>query len=275
MPSRRDTFLSAFSERPLAKSFVWSLLLHLLFAALLFGAAGKSHKGFTPITVLLAGDLPEGYKSEGRAGPSRPKTSTDKEAKRNSGKGRGRAPKPRTWPGSEQLFSVSDTSRRDPVPDPSAVAEAPASLGRETAVAGREVGTDLGASEFDGNGETGYNAGGIGGSGRGGVPGLGQGHHTGGGGNASYLSANFGYIRDRILKGLSYPAQARRMGWKGRVTISFTISDNGCVENIRVLESSGHEILDAHAVKVIKTCQPFPKPPIRAEVVIPIVFRIG
>jgi protein TonB len=65
------------------------------------------------------------------------------------------------------------------------------------------------------------------------------------------------------------------MGWRGRVPISFIISDSGCVEDIRVMESSGHEILDAQAVKTIKNCQPFPKPPMRAEVIIPIVFRIG
>ncbi|WP_198017704.1 energy transducer TonB [Syntrophorhabdus aromaticivorans] len=103
----------------------------------------------------------------------------------------------------------------------------------------------------------------------------GHGNGIGGNGSASYLSANFGYIRDRILKGLSYPAQARRMGWKGRVTISFIISDSGCVEDIKVVESSGHEILDIQAIKTIKNCQPFPRPPMRAEVIIPIVFRIG
>ena len=89
------------------------------------------------------------------------------------------------------------------------------------------------------------------------------------------MASHFSYIRDQILKNLTYPPIAQKMGWKGKVTVSFVIREDGSAENIRVVESSGYEILDAHAVKTIRNSQPFPKPPVKAELVIPITYRIG
>lgn len=107
-------------------------------------------------------------------------------------------------------------------------------------------------------------------SGRG-VPG------TGGdaGGRAAYLKEHFNYIRDLITRNLAYPAVARRMGWKGQMIVSFVICEGGRVENIRILKSSGHRILDENAVNTIKRIQPFPKPPVKAEIVIPIAYQFG
>lgn len=50
-----------------------------------------------------------------------------------------------------------------------------------------------------------------------------------------YLKEHFLYIRDIILKNISYPYMAKRMGWFGRVTISFVINEDGSVRDVRII----------------------------------------
>ena len=109
----------------------------------------------------------------------------------------------------------------------------------------------------------------------------GRGAETGDGGSDGadgekrhYLARNFGYIRDMIVKNLKYPYDARRMGWKGSVTVAFMILENGAVADLRVTKGSGHDLLDQSVLRTVRTLQPFPKPPARAELVIPIAFRL-
>lgn len=90
-----------------------------------------------------------------------------------------------------------------------------------------------------------------------------------------YLKEHFAYIRDLVVKNLSYPHMARRMGWSGKVTVSFVVCESGYVENIKIIESSGVGILDKNAVETIKKVSPFPKPPVKAEFIIPIVYRLN
>jgi protein TonB len=92
--------------------------------------------------------------------------------------------------------------------------------------------------------------------------------------NAHYLQAHFGYIRDRIMRNLSYPGIARSMGLSGKLKVSFTIRDDGCAENIRIIDSTGHQVLDTSAINAIKRASPFPKPPMQAELIMPIVYRL-
>jgi protein TonB len=89
-----------------------------------------------------------------------------------------------------------------------------------------------------------------------------------------YLKEHFAYIRDLITKNLSYPPTARRMGCEGKVVVSFVVNEDGHVSDIKVIEGSGFGILDKNAVETIKKASPFPKPPVRAELVMPIVYKI-
>jgi protein TonB len=91
----------------------------------------------------------------------------------------------------------------------------------------------------------------------------------------TYVKEHFAFIRDLILKNLVYPAIARRMGWRGDLTVSFVICESGTVDDIRILKSSGHKVLDETAVATIRGIAPFPRPPVRAEIIIPIEYRIG
>lgn len=90
-----------------------------------------------------------------------------------------------------------------------------------------------------------------------------------------YLKKHFAYIRDMIMKNISYPHMARKMGWEGKVVISFVVEESGRVEDIRVIESSGIGLLDKNAVQTIIKASPFPKPPIKAALIIPVVYKLN
>ncbi|HVN94793.1 MAG TPA: energy transducer TonB [Syntrophorhabdaceae bacterium] len=119
-------------------------------------------------------------------------------------------------------------------------------------------------SAGEGSGSDGKRASGTGGPGHGETNSL----------SALYLQQQFAYIRELILKNLKYPSIARTMGWKGVVTVSFTVMEDGKADNIRVVKSSGHEVFDQTVMRAIREIQPFPKPPVRAQLVIPITFRL-
>ncbi|GAC1469402.1 MAG: TonB family protein [Desulfuromonadaceae bacterium] len=89
-----------------------------------------------------------------------------------------------------------------------------------------------------------------------------------------YLKEHFAYIRELITKQLVYPPMARKMNWSGKVVVAFTIAEDGTVHAIRVVETSGFPILDKSAVETVRSVAPFPKPPVRAEIFVPINFRL-
>jgi len=90
-----------------------------------------------------------------------------------------------------------------------------------------------------------------------------------------YLKQNFEYIKVLIQKSIVYPAMARRMGLSGKVVVSFVITENGRAENEKILVSSGHNVLDNNVIETIRMVEPFPKPPVRAELRIPIVYKVN
>ena len=91
---------------------------------------------------------------------------------------------------------------------------------------------------------------------------------------AKYLNENFAYIRDKILRNVNYPDAARRMGWQGKVILSFIIMADGSVKEFKIIKSSGFPMLDKSAIETVKDTAPFPKPPVEAQLVIPIVYRL-
>ncbi len=96
--------------------------------------------------------------------------------------------------------------------------------------------------------------------------------HTAGNASQQYVAENFYYIQALITKHLSYPPIARRMKWQGVVVVTFVVSENGMVEQIKVVSSSGHSMLDKNVIATIKSVQPFPEPPVKAELKMPIKF---
>ena len=98
---------------------------------------------------------------------------------------------------------------------------------------------------------------------------------TSSGAAEEYVEANFQYIMEDIQQGIVYPRMARRMGWEGTAVISFVVCETGEVEDIEIVESSGYSLLDENAVKTIKETAPFPSPPVRAVLVVPVTYRLG
>ena len=89
-----------------------------------------------------------------------------------------------------------------------------------------------------------------------------------------YVKEHFTYIRELITKHLVYPPIARRMNWSGKAIVAFTIAEDGTVHAVRVVEKSGFPILDKCALETVRNAAPFPKPPVRAEIVVPINFMM-
>jgi protein TonB len=130
-----------------------------------------------------------------------------------------------------------------------------------------------------GSGKSGKAGGAVQGNGKSGGTGNGGGSGNGSGNSpeqlrSKYLSENFAYIKDIIQKHLAYPAKARREGLSGKARVSFVILENGQVVNIKILNSTGYEILDLNLIETIKEAAPFPKPPIKAELRVPIFYRL-
>ncbi len=90
-----------------------------------------------------------------------------------------------------------------------------------------------------------------------------------------YLKESFSYIRDMIQKKVTYPELARQMGWEGKVTVSFIISIVGYAKDIKVMRSSGVDVLDKSAIEAVKNASPFPEPPVEAQIIIPITYNIN
>jgi protein TonB len=75
------------------------------------------------------------------------------------------------------------------------------------------------------------------------------------------------YIEDWRVKverigNLNYPEQARRQKIFGKLQLSVSIRADGSVESIDVSKSSGHPILDAAAMRIVRLAAPYaPLPP--------------
>ncbi len=67
----------------------------------------------------------------------------------------------------------------------------------------------------------------------------------------------FTNLRKAIELVWNYPIEASRRGMQGEVGLEFTIAKDGSTSKIRVMKSSGYEILDKAIVDAIKLASPF------------------
>lgn len=82
-----------------------------------------------------------------------------------------------------------------------------------------------------------------------------------------------GYMRSWVAKvervgNLNYPEQARRHNLAGALVLSVDVLQDGSVSQIRLLRSSGYDVLDEAAVRIVRLSAPFAPLPeeIRREV---------
>ncbi|SRR5581483_210481 len=71
----------------------------------------------------------------------------------------------------------------------------------------------------------------------------------------------FTRIKQLIDSQWEYPELALRYGLQGRLTLQFTITGNGRLEQLRLIRSSGSQLLDEEALRAIKAAAPFPPIP--------------
>ncbi len=88
------------------------------------------------------------------------------------------------------------------------------------------------------------------------------------------LSAGiFEIIRDSIERAKTYPVIARKRGIEGTVYISFRINAQGKPQELKILKSSGSNILDTATKDIVKRAAPFPY--VDSPVEVPVVFRLN
>ncbi len=85
---------------------------------------------------------------------------------------------------------------------------------------------------------------------------------------------DFAWIRDAIQHEIAYPTTARRMGWEGEVVVAFQLLSDGSVRDVRVVQGSGHAALDRGAIDAVRNASPFPRSPVEAKVITPVVYRL-
>ena len=270
---------------PMRPYYLFSIVIHTMLLTIVF-VAGISgiHTSPEMVTVVLSNDafMAGGSGGDGKTPGSQIMEKTEKRIKKEISK-------------VDKLQKMSITGKNEETSKKTVLKEADknnvipsnessvlALLGK-SAPAGADPEADESATGFGGGGRGagGYGPGsGFGGEGQQGTGGTGKGYGTGSDMSdeirkAQYLLKHFQYIRDLIMKNLTYPIQAKKMGWKGQVTVSFIICEKGTVERIRIIKSSGHKILDENVAHTIMDVQPFPRPPVKAEIIIPVSYKLG
>lgn len=71
----------------------------------------------------------------------------------------------------------------------------------------------------------------------------------------------FTKIKQLIESQWEYPELALRYGLQGRLALEFTIGAGGQLERLRLVRSSGSQLLDEEALRAIKAAAPFPPIP--------------
>ncbi|MFH0708753.1 MAG: TonB family protein [Pseudomonadota bacterium] len=88
-----------------------------------------------------------------------------------------------------------------------------------------------------------------------------------------FLNAHLGEIRGLLLQNLKYPKMAQKLKMQGEVRIAFTLGADGSVEDIKIIEGSGFDLLDEDARTLIeKTASKFPKPSKSVRISVPLSY---
>lgn len=90
-----------------------------------------------------------------------------------------------------------------------------------------------------------------------------------------YEEENLGQIRAILAERLTYPKNALRLHQQGEVIVTFNLTAEKEVHGITIIQSSGFELLDDAARRLIETsASAFPKPSQTVRVTVPIGYKI-
>lgn len=79
-----------------------------------------------------------------------------------------------------------------------------------------------------------------------------------------------------LRRNLAYPNEARKQKIEGSATVSFVVTESGGLKenSLLVKKSSGYSILDASALRSVRTSSPFEKPPRALRVTVTLTFNV-
>lgn len=95
------------------------------------------------------------------------------------------------------------------------------------------------------------------------------------------LLARYGQtLSDLLARQQRYPRLAQTRGWEGDVVLKLVIARKGNLVAARVVRSSGHAVLDEHALALVSEVQPFPALPGQSadddlEVTVPVHYQLA
>jgi protein TonB len=69
--------------------------------------------------------------------------------------------------------------------------------------------------------------------------------------------AYFSHIKKQIEMAWNYPMEAQEKNWGGRLSVVFIVEEDGWVSSVKLINSSGYEILDDAAIRAINFASPF------------------
>jgi protein TonB len=99
--------------------------------------------------------------------------------------------------------------------------------------------------------------------------------------SAPVTAVNFDYsayqstLSSRLEKNKNYPMMARRRGMEGTVKMKLVISATGSLVNSEIVASSGHEILDKEALKLVRSVFPIKhNADKQISVVVPVMYKL-
>ena len=91
----------------------------------------------------------------------------------------------------------------------------------------------------------------------------------------NYEEENLGKIRSILTERLKYPKNALRLKQQGECIVTFTLEPSREVNQIRITQSSGFDILDDAAKELIETSSSeFPKPKKSVRISVPILYKL-
>jgi TonB family protein len=251
--------IASFTLMNMAKDISVSLIAHLgLIAALLLTGTinGIDHTHLITVALLEEWAKEETGKSGNRPSGRRPVSS-------HSAAEAGPDIKPSAGLEGQQHESGPEVSfhTAEEAPSVSGNKGAPPSMdNQDSAGIGREH------SPYTGGADTAHEGSGIGSTAASGPGGLGR--QQPGESNISAMQK----IRNAIQRNLVYPYIAQKKRMEGTAMVRFKINQRGTPEDIRIIRSSGHLLLDAAAEETVVKASPFPA--LNDTIKIPITFLI-
>jgi len=98
---------------------------------------------------------------------------------------------------------------------------------------------------------------------------------AGNAGEENELTKYIGEVKSIIGKNTYYPEGARNKGFEGTVSVVFTVGVDGKVSGVKVVASSGADVLDLSAVTIVENSSPLPPPPDgELKLKLPLVFSM-